>query len=278
VSTLAHEAGMASITARADAIAAGRSRTRTRRFLTYFAIFALVAWTIEVIVISDTDWSRILTGSLLTTLGRFLELDWSLIPELWEPAVETIFMATLATLAGLVLSIPVAWLGASNITPFGKWSYALGRFLMTMSRSVHEIVWGLIFVSAVGLGALAGILAMAVRSVGFISKTIAEAIEDVDPKPLEAIRAAGGTKFQILWFAILRQIIPVCVGNMIFEWDINIRRSTILGLVGAGGLGLVLFRQMAMSNNGGIAVVILAILALIVFGEVVSYYARKAVI
>ena len=129
---------------------------------------------------------------------------------------------------------------------------------MTMSRSVHEIVWGLIFVSAVGLGALAGVLAMAVRSIGFISKTIAEAIEDVDPKPVEAIRAAGGTRFQILMFAIVPQIIPVFVGNMIFEWDINIRRSTILGLVGAGGLGLLLFRQMAMSNYGGIATVILA--------------------
>jgi len=149
---------------------------------------------------------------------------------------------------------------------------------MTMSRSVHEIVWGLIFVSAVGLGALAGVLAMAVRSIGFISKTIAEAIEDVDPKPLEAIRAAGGTKFQILWFAILPQIIPVFVGNMIFEWDINIRRSTIMGLVGAGGLGLLLFRQMAMSNYGGIAVVILAVLALIILGEVASHYARRAVI
>ncbi|HYI03251.1 MAG TPA: phosphonate ABC transporter, permease protein PhnE, partial [Reyranella sp.] len=217
-------------------------------------------------------------GSLLTSLGRFLELDLSVVPQLWEPAVETVLMATLATLAGLVLSIPVAWLGASNITPFGKTSYAIGRFAMTLSRSVHEIVWGLIFVSAVGLGALAGILAMAVRSVGFISKTIAEAIEDVDPKPLEAIRAAGGSKFQILWFAILPQIIPVFVGNIIFEWDINIRRSTILGLVGAGGLGLLLFRQMAMSNYGGIAVVILAVLALIVCGEVVSYYARKAII
>jgi phosphonate transport system permease protein len=147
-----------------------------------------------------------------------------------------------------------------------------------MSRSVHEIVWGLIFVSAVGLGALAGVLAMAVRSIGFISKTIAEAIEDVDPKPIEAIRAAGGTKFQILWFAILPQIIPVFVGNMIFEWDINIRRSTIMGLVGAGGLGLLLFRQMAMSNYGGIAVVILAVLALIILGEVASHYARRAVI
>src|SRR5204862_4162749 len=134
-----------------------------------------------------------------------------------DPAIDTALMATLASLLGLVLALPVAWLGAANITPLGKASYVFGRGLMTLSRSVHEIVWGLIFVSAVGLGALAGVLAMAVRSIGFISKTIAEAIEDVDPKPLEAIRAAGGTKFQILWFAILPEIIPVFVGNMIFE-------------------------------------------------------------
>lgn len=259
-------------------IAANRRRSRIGRVATYTLILLIVAWSVEAIVVRDTDWSRIVGGSLASTLARFLELDTSILPELVQPAIETVLMATLATLAGLVLSIPVAWLGASNITPFGKASYMVGRFLMTMSRSVHEIVWGLIFVSAVGLGALAGILAMAVRSVGFISKTIAEAIEDVDPKPLEAIRAAGGTRFQILIFAILPQIIPVFVGNMIFEWDINIRRSTILGLVGAGGLGLLLFRQMAMSNQGGITVVILAVLALIVFGEVVSHYARKAVI
>ena len=263
---------------RVAAVAAGRRRTRVVRYAAYFAILALVLWSVEAIVIADTDWSRILTGSMLTTLLRFLDIDFSVFPDLFQPALETILMATLATLAGLVLSIPVAWLGAANITPLGSTSYAVGRFLMTMSRSVHEIVWGLIFVSAVGLGALAGVLAMAVRSVGFISKTIAEAIEDVDPKPVEAIRAAGGTKFQILLFAIIPQIIPVFVGNMIFEWDINIRRSTILGLVGAGGLGLLLFRQMAMSNYGGIATVILAVLALIVFGEVVSYYARRAVI
>ncbi len=259
-------------------IAGLRRRSRLGRFVSYALILAVVAWSIEAIVVKDTDWSRIGIGTLLETLGRFLQLDVSILPDLWQPALETVLMATLATLAGLVLSIPVAWLGASNITPFGKSSYMVGRFLMTMSRSVHEIVWGLIFVSAVGLGALAGILAMAVRSIGFISKTIAEAIEDVDPKPLEAIRAAGGTRFQILMFAILPQIIPVFVGNMIFEWDINIRRSTILGLVGAGGLGLALFRQMAMSNYGGIAMVILAVLALIILGEVISHVARKAVI
>jgi len=268
----------ATLALRVESISAARQRTRRIRYLAYAVILIAVAWSIEVIVVKDTDWSRISLSSLLETAQRFAQLDVSVVPELWEPALETVVMATLATVVGLVMSIPVAWLGASNITPFGKTSYAVGRFLMTMSRSVHEIVWGLIFVSAVGLGALAGVLAMAVRSIGFISKTIAEAIEDVDPKPLEAIRAAGGTKFQILWFAILPQIIPVFVGNMIFEWDINIRRSTIMGLVGAGGLGLLLFRQMAMSNYGGIAVVILSVLALIILGEIASHYARRAVI
>jgi phosphonate transport system permease protein len=268
----------ATLALRVDGIEAGRQRTRRLRFLTYAVILIAVAWSIEVIVVRDTDWSRITLSSLLDSAWRFTQLDTSIVTELWHPALETVLMATLATVFGLVMSIPVAWLGAANITPFGKSSYAIGRFLMTMSRSVHEIVWALIFVSAVGLGALAGVLAMAVRSIGFISKTIAEAIEDVDPKPIEAIRAAGGTKFQILWFAILPQIIPVFVGNMIFEWDINIRRSTIMGLVGAGGLGLLLFRQMAMSNYGGIAIVVLAVLALIILGEVASHYARRAVI
>lgn len=233
-------AALDALEVRVEALEGRRRRSQLSRYGVYFVVIVAVLWSIEAIVVSDTDWSRILTGSVLASMAKFAEIDWQLIPDLWEPALETVLMATIATLAGLVLSIPVAWLGAANITPLGRFSYGIGRFLMTMSRSVHEIVWGLIFVSAVGLGTLAGVLAMAVRSIGFISKTIAEAIEDVDPKPIEAIRAAGGTKFQILIFAILPQIVPVFVGNMIFEWDINIRRSTILGLVGAGGLGLVL--------------------------------------
>jgi phosphonate transport system permease protein len=268
----------ADVDLRADRLLARRSRSLLLRSAIWGAVHLTVLWSIYAIFVTDTDWSRIFNGTLGPTLARFLEIDVSFGGELWKAAVETVLMATLATLSGLLLSVPVAWLGAANITPLGKFSYMIGRFLMTMSRSVHEIIWGLIFVSAVGLGVLAGVLAMAVRSVGFISKTIAEAIEDVDPKPLEAIRAAGGTKFQILVFAILPQVIPVFLGNIIFEWDINIRRSTILGLVGAGGLGLVLFRQMAMSNNGGITTVILTILAIILLAEVVSYRARKAVI
>ena len=143
---------------RVDSIEAGRQRTRRLRFLTYAVILIAVAWSIEVIVVRDTDWSRISFASLLESAVRFTQLDLSVVGEdLWKATLETVVMATLATVLGLVMSIPVAWLGAANITPLGKSSYAVGRFLMTMSRSVHEIVWGLIFVSAVGLGALAGV-------------------------------------------------------------------------------------------------------------------------
>ena len=106
----------------------------------------------------------------------------------------------------------------------------------------------------------------------------AEAIEDLDPRPVEAIRAVGGSEFQVFIYAILPQVLPVMVGVIVFEWEINIRRSSILGLVGAGGLGLVFFRQLNTFNYPGVTTVIIAILILILFGEVVSYYVRKAII
>ena len=254
-----------------------RRRARLWRYVRNGAIFALVAWSVEAIVVGDTDWSRINIAGMAKAAWRFIDFDASILLSLWEPALETLLMATLATLLGMFMAIPVAWLGANNISPLGRATYALGRVLMTLSRSVHEVVWALVFVAAVGLGALAGVLAMAVRSIGFISKTVAEAIEDVKTGPIEAMRAVGANRFQVLMFAIIPQVLPVMIGNIIFEWDVNIRRSTIMGLVGAGGLGLALHRQMASYNYGGIATVIAVILLMIIFGEVVSHYARKKV-
>lgn len=265
----------------ADRIAqlhATRRRSRAWRYLRYGLIALLVAWSVEAIVVGDTDWSRITAAGVWKAAARFVDFDASILLDLWEPALETALMATIATLLGALMAIPVAWLGASNISPLGRFTYLLGRVLMTLSRSVHEVVWGLIFVAAVGLGALAGVLAMAVRSIGFISKTVAEAIEDVNKGPVEAMRAVGANRFQVLMFGIVPQVLPVIIGNVIFEWDVNIRRSTIMGLVGAGGLGLALHRQMASYNYGGIATVIFVILLLIVFGELFSAWARKRVI
>ena len=263
---------------RIEALAAARRRTRTLRYAVYLVVAAVVAWSVEAIVVGDTDWSRITLAGVAKAAWRFIDFDVSVLSSLWEPALETLLMATIATLLGMLMAVPVAWLGAINISPLGRTTYAIGRVLMTLSRSIHEVVWGLIFIAAVGLGALAGILAMAVRSIGFISKTVAEAIEDVRPGPVEAMRAVGGNRFQVLMFGIVPQVLPVIIGNLIFEWDVNIRRSTIMGLVGAGGLGLALHRQMASYNYGGIATVIFVILLLIVFGEIFSAWARKRVI
>lgn len=264
---------------RTDLILSARRRRRLVPLLILLGISVVIGWCIQSTIIADTDWSRLGGGlGVLGAMQRFLWLDPSLLPQLIVPSIETFMMATLGTLLGCIFSLPVAWFGALNVTPSRLIAYPIGRLLMVLSRSVHEIIWALLFVGAVGLGALPGILAVAMRSVGFISKITAEAIENIDPKPVEAIRAVGGNPFQVMYYGIVPQILPVILGTIIFEWDINIRRSAIMGLVGAGGLGLVFFRQMAQFNYGGVTMVILAILALIVVGEIVSHYARKAVI
>lgn len=256
-----------------------RRRRFTKLALVWLAVLLFIGWCVSGTIIEDTDWSRIGGRSgVLASVGRYLTLDIGLLPELIVPTLETFMMACIGTVLGCFFSLPVAWLGAANVTPSKTILYPIGRFLMVLSRSVHEIVWALIFVSAVGLGALPGILAIAMRSVGFISKITAEAIENIDAKPVEAIRAVGGNKFQVMYYGILPQIYPVVLATVIFEWDINIRRSAVMGLVGAGGLGLLFFRQMNSFNYGGVSMVILAILMLIILGEVISHYLRKAVI
>lgn len=255
-----------------------RRRAWRWRMLRWALVVLVVGWSVEAIVVGDTDWSRISAAGVASAASRFVAFDVGVLADMGRPALETVLMATLATLLGALMAIPVAWLGAGNISPLGRFTYFVGRVLMTLSRSVHEIVWGLVFVAAVGLGALAGVLAMAVRSIGFISKTVAEAIEDVNKGPVEAMRAVGANRFQVLMFGIVPQVLPVVIGNVIFEWDVNIRRSTIMGLVGAGGLGLALHRQMASYNYGGIATVIFVILVLIVAGELLSSWARRKVI
>ncbi len=263
----------------ADDVIAGRRTKRLVRAGIYLLLFLFVIWSVQVTVINDTDWERMGSlGAVLDSVQRFIGVDLSLAPQLVKPTIETFMIACMGTLLGVVICIPVAWFGALNITPFKPVTYPLARLLMTVSRSIHEVVWALIFVAAVGLGALAGVLAIAMRSVGFIAKMTSEAIEDFDARPVEAIRAVGGNPLQVMRYAILPQILPVVLGVTIFEWEINIRRSAILGLVGAGGLGLVFFRQMNTFNYPGVTTVILAILVIILIGEVLSYYSRKALI
>jgi len=237
-----------------DDILVKRNRDKVSHSIFFMVMMALVLWSVNVTIIEDTDWERMGSlGEVLASAGRFFGIDFSLIPNLFEPAIETFMISCLGTLLGVIICIPAIWFGALNITPFKPITYPIGRFMMTISRSIHEIVWALFFVAVLGLGALPGIFAIAVRSVGFIAKMSAEAIEDIELGPLDAIRATGANRFQVLLFAILPQVLPQVIGVIFFEWEINIRRSAILGLVGAGGLGLVFFStneylQLSWSN------------------------------
>ena len=256
-----------------------RKKKQRIQFGFYLVLLALIVWSIKATVIDDTDWDRIGSlGDIGRSISHFIGIDFSLIPDLLGPAIETFMIASIGTLLGLVICIPAIWFGALNVTPFKPVTYPIARAAMTISRSIHEIVWALIFVSAVGLGAFAGILAIAARSLGFIAKMSAEAIENVDYRPVEAIRAVGGNNLQVMLYGILPQVLPVILGIVIFEWEINIRRSAVLGLVGAGGLGLVFFRQMHTFNYPGVTTVIIAIFGLVLIGEVASHYSRKALI
>ncbi len=269
----------ASSAALADQVLRHRNRRWRMHGVIYLILVVMVAWSVQVTIIDDTDWQRL--GSLekvLREAGRFVGIDFALVPDLIEATIETFMIACLGTLLGVVICIPATWFGALNITPFKPLTYPIGRLMMTLSRSIHEIVWALFFVAVLGLGALPGIFALAMRSVGFIAKMSAEAIEDINPGPVEAIRSTGANGFQVMLYGILPQVLPQILGVIIFEWEINIRRSAILGFVGAGGLGLAFFRQMNTFNFHGVTSVIIAILGIIMIGEVLSHRARRSVI
>ena len=247
--------------------------------LGYPLILILAVWFGYSLLGVKTDWSRMASlKQMAITISRFFPPNLSFVLTLVRPTIETFMIAVLGTLLAIILSIPVSFLAARNITPYFPITYPIGRFIMTISRSVHEIVWGLIFVAALGLGAFPGIIAIGMRSVGFLSKLTAEEIEHVNRGPIEAIEATGASKAQVILYGIIPQILHLFIGNAIFQWDINIRRATIIGLVGAGGIGIVFSVQMAMYNYRNATATIVAILILVIIGEYVSNRLRMKVI
>jgi phosphonate transport system permease protein len=209
-------------------------------------------------------------------LRRMFPPDWSFAGALIEPLVQTINIATLGTAVAVVLSVPIAVLAARNTTP-NRATYALGRFVMVVSRSVDTLIWALIFIIVVGPGSLAGVLAVAVRSIGFVSKLFAEGIEEIDVRQVEAVTATGASRGQMALYAIVPQVRPVFAGVCIYRWDINIRESTVLGIVGAGGLGFALNEAILGLEWSRVGLILVVVLAVVVVSEAVSAYLRKRV-
>jgi phosphonate transport system permease protein len=201
---------------------------------------------------------------------------WSYLPRIVRPLIDTIHIATLGTMIAIVLAIPVAFLAARNTTANGL-TWAIGRGILVGSRSINTVIWGLLFVAIFGPGAVAGIFAVAARSVGFIAKLIAEAIEEVDAGQIEAVAATGAGTLQTWWVAIVPQVMPVLLGTTIYRWDINVRESSVLGFVGAGGIGLLLHASINTFAWSQVLVILLAILVIVLLSEALSASVRSRI-
>jgi len=182
---------------------------------------------------------------------------------------ETLAMALLGTTIAALAAVPIGMLAAKNVIPGWLLHFSLRRALDGI-RGIDALIWALIFVHVVGLGPFAGILALAVSDTGTLSKLYAEAIENVNPKPIEGLRATGANRLQVMRFAILPQVFPVMLSNALYFFESNTRSATILGIVGAGGIGLQLSDRIRLNAWDEAAFIILIILATVTLIDLLS--------
>lgn len=210
-------------------------------------------------------------------LSRAFPPQWDYLSQLWIPLWDTLNIATLGTIIGVAIALPIAFLAAGNTTPHPI-IRQLALLLIVTSRSVNSLIWAMLLVAVLGPGSVAGIIAIGLRSVGFTGKLFSEAIEEIDPQPVEAITATGASDAQILTYAIIPQTLPAFIGVSVFRWDINIRESTVLGLVGAGGIGIQLESSISILRWSQVSVIILCVFLMVFISEWLSAKIRQKMI
>ena len=254
-------------------------RARLFMWVGWVALVALFVWCWHLMT-ANTIWAFVADAPRQAAdIGsRMVPLEWGYLPELMAPLWDTINIATLGTLGGVAMAVPVAFLAARNTTPSAAILRPVALFIIVASRSINSLIWALLLVAIIGPGLLAGIVAIALRSIGFVGKLLYEAIEETDARQVEAIQATGASGLQVLSYGIVPQVMPAFWGISVFRWDINIRESTILGLVGAGGIGLKLNASINTLAWDEVAVILLLILGTVVVAEWVSAKLRHAII
>lgn len=212
-------------------------------------------------------------------MGEFLARMWppnfSKFDTIFLLLVETLQMAIIGTLVGAVLSLLISFGATSTIAP--RWLYVSTRFVLNVLRSIPELIFALMFVSAVGLGPFAGILALVIGSIGTIGKVYAEAMEAVDAGPIDALRSTGASRRQVVTFGVVPQASPLLVSYTLLLFEGNVRGATILGLVGAGGIGMELTTAMRLYDYGHLLAIIISIIVLVTIVDRLSAVIRKKV-
>ena len=263
-----------------DGIPVWRKRDRRQTLRTYFgyligAVVFLIAWRF---ISGQTLWYFVwdAPAQAADLIDRMFPPRWSYAERLWRALWDTINIATLGTLIAIVISIPVAFMAARNTTPHPI-VRQIAMIIIVFSRSVNSIIWAMLLVSVIGPGILAGVIAIALRSVGFCTKLLYEAIEEVNPRPIEALSSAGASGGQVITYGITPQVLPAFAGIILYRWDINIRSSTVVGLVGAGGIGLQLNASINSLQWSQVSVIFVMIIVLVIGAEWVSAKVRGAI-
>jgi phosphonate transport system permease protein len=210
-------------------------------------------------------------------LGRMFPPDFSVLPGLVRPMIETLEIALVGTSLGVVLAYPLGFLTATNVTPHWMLSAAL-RIVLGTLRTVPELIWAMVLVTAVGLGPFPGVLAIVLHTTGALAKWYYEAIEATDPGPIEAMRATGAGELKVVWYGVLPHVIPVMMSNTLVYWEYNNRASTVLGLVGAGGIGLALTHALQDFRYPEVITCLILIVAILVVIDRLSAMLRARIV
>ena len=211
-------------------------------------------------------------------LGRMWPVAWGFYPEgVQGPLLESLHIATLGTVLAVLMAVPVAFLAAKNVTPYPSLNYA-AKLVLVAARSVNTLIWALFFVAVFGPGALAGTLAIAFHSIGFTGKLLGEALEEANKGSIEALQAAGAPWLSVAMKGYWPQVRPAFWGIVLFRWDINVRESAVLGLVGAGGVGMALDTALNLFQWERAAMILFAIFAVVLAAEVATTQLRKRIL
>lgn len=222
------------------------------------------------------DGERLAEGvpSMLGLIGEMLPPDFQNATDWIGPLIDTVAMSVAGTALAVLFSAPLAFFAARN-TASNAIVYQAARTLLNALRAIPELIMGIIFVAAVGFGALPGVLALGLHSVGMVGKFFAESIEHVDEAPVEAARAAGANELQVILHGILPQVLPQMADVSIYRWEYNFRASTVMGMVGAGGIGFELMGSLRIMQYQEVSALLIVILVMVTLVDGLSAWLRS---
>ena len=242
----------------------------------FAAVAAILAWSGRDLNLSLAE---LMKG--LPWIGDFIlrmfPPNWGFLDRLVQPVMETIQLAIWGTLFAVLLALPLCFVAARNLTPSLLMFHA-ARQVFNLARGINELIFALIFVAAVGLGPFAGVLALTVHGAGMLGKFFAEAIEEVDPGPVEALRATGASPLQVIVFAVLPQALPAWIAATLYRLEVNLRAATILGMVGAGGIGFELYSSLKLFQYEDTATCVIVILVMVMSADYISSRLRARIL